>query len=106
MGCYIAFRHKDGRNMNVPMSLYRLNSRNEMFVVIAADFGNNYEEIEIITDFDNLQFSFAGKLNEQDYINKNRIMATLLSDGWDWQKYPDPEIVLLKNLDPNCSIIF
>lgn len=93
-----------GKVIQAPVALYRLNG-GELFLVVGADFSHCRNSISFNSGSPHIEVNQLGKLSEQGYINIDRIRFTLLNDRWDWQKYPDPEIVLLRDKLNNGKII-
>ena len=92
-----------GKVIEAPVALYKLNG-GEMFLVVGADFSPCREKISFNSGSPHIETNQLGKLSEQGYINIDRIRFTLLNDGWNWQQYPDPEIVLIKHNYKNGKI--
>lgn len=93
-----------GKVIQAPVALYRLNG-GELFLVVGADFSHCRNRISFNSGSPNLEANQLGKLSEQGYINVDRIRFTLLNNGWNWQKFPDPEIVLIRDKASNTKII-
>lgn len=92
-----------GKIIQAPVALYRLNG-GELFLVVGADFSHCRNQISFNSGSPHLEANQLGKLSEQGYINIDRIRFTLLNDKWDWKKYPDPEIVLIRDRSTDGKI--
>jgi len=93
-----------GKVIQAPVALYRLNN-GELFLVVGADFSQCRNAISFNSGSPHIEANQLGKLSEQGYINIDRIRFTLLNDGWNWQQFPDPEIVLIRDNSNSGKII-
>ena len=67
---------------------------NPVFYLIASSKANDI----IMEDFDNKLVPELGKLEEQNYIFNQQIINSLRIQEWDFDNYPNPEIVLITKL--------
>lgn len=84
-----------GDIIDAPFSLYHLEKRNEYFMVVGMDLDGLRDRVKFNENSPHLECNQIGKLSEVGFINRERIMHTLYADGWDWIKFPNPEIILI-----------
>jgi hypothetical protein len=85
-----------GKGRHVPYRQYVLNE-NQQFAVIALDFEDLGGVVEI-KDHPGIESQHIGKLSEQNFIFSQQIKNSLLIDDWDFEQYPDPEVLLLTKI--------
>lgn len=67
-------------------------NRYQQFACLGFDRGKIPIAVEPITGID---YTFIGKLSEQGTIFHQQVINSLLKDDWDFEKYPNPEILLI-----------
>ncbi|MFM9952382.1 MAG: hypothetical protein ACKV1O_30915 [Saprospiraceae bacterium] len=80
--------------IEIPYCQFELNP-DQQFAVVATDF-HNYGGFEnVIVETHEVLPEYLGKLSEQNFVFEQRTICSLALEDWDFEKYPDPEIVLL-----------
>ena len=83
-----------GEIIAVPFRQYTLND-DQQFVVIGINNPSHQVQGGIT---DGVESTVMGALSEQNFIFEARTKNTLANDEWDFEKYPDPQIILLTRL--------
>ncbi len=80
----------------VPMVQYTLND-NQQFAVLGIDFDKEPVEFGAVAMADGsiVTSKPMGKLSEQNFIFQAQVKNSLFNDNWDFDKYSNPEIILL-----------
>lgn len=86
-----------GSDITIPFCQYQINDR-QQFVVLAINFD---KQIFSLGDHDGIEYTRMGKLNEQSTIFELQVINSLRIDQWDFDKYPNPEIVLIQPAEEN-----
>jgi hypothetical protein len=82
-----------GAKIKIPCCQYVMNER-QQFVVLAIDFDKSFFTLGY---HEGIEYIPMGKLNEQNFIFESRVINSLRIDGWDFDSYPNPEIVLIQS---------
>lgn len=90
---FLELEHPEKGLLKVPYRQYTLNET-QQFAVIAIDF---LEGIDL-GDHEGIKYDQMGKLQEQNFIFNRQIINSLTIEEWDFDTYPNPEIVLITNL--------
>lgn len=91
---FLELEHPAKGIINVPYRQYQLNDE-QQFAVIAIDFKDGIE----LGEHEGINYDQIGKLEEQGFIFQQQIHNSLLSESWDFEKYPNPEVVLITKID-------
>jgi|ERR1700761_5975546 len=80
----------------VPMVYYTLNE-NQQAAVLGVDFETNPVEFgsSVMENGSVCRSEPMGKLSEQGFMMEARLRNSLRADSWDFETYPNPEILLL-----------
>lgn len=90
---FLELEHPKNGLLKVPYRQYMLNEE-QQFVVIAIDFSEGIE----LGEHDGIKYDQIGKLEEQNFIFNQQIINSLGIQEWDFDNYPNPEIVLITKL--------
>ena len=77
--------------LSVPFLQFKINDE-QQFAAIAIDFDKHKCELGDET----IDVVRRGKLSEQGSVFASQIKNSLKSYGWDYKKYPNPEIVIIQ----------
>ncbi len=72
---------------------YTLNDR-QQFVVIGVDDSRGIEPLLNSPD-PSVEAQPMGRLDDVNFIMKSRTVNSLVDNGWDFELYPNPELILL-----------
>ena len=87
---FLELEHPDQGLIKVPYRQYELNE-GQQFVVIAIDFSEGIE----LGEHEGIKYDQMGKLREQNFIFNQQVINSLVREEWDFDSYPNPEIVLI-----------
>lgn len=87
---FLELQHPTKGLLKVPYRQYVLN-KEQQFAVIAIDFSYGVE----LGEHDGIEYKQMGKLAQQNLIFNRRIINSLTIEEWDFDNYPNPEIVLM-----------
>lgn len=90
---FLELSHPDKGLIRIPYRQYQLNDT-QQFAVIAIDFSEGVE----LGQHEGIEYHAMGKLAEQSFIFSRQIENSLLIQEWDFENYPNPEIVLINKL--------
>lgn len=85
---------EDGKEKRYPHCMFTLSST-QRYSVIGVDFHEHHIEINPGESTRGITYSPLGKLSEQTATFQVQIQNTLIAQGWNFEEYPDPEIVLI-----------
>ena len=80
----------DGNTMEVPCQQFYLNPKQQFLAV-----GTHMIDRLDISSLPDIEITHIGKLSDQNSIFFHMVLNSLRKQGWDLEKYPDPEIVML-----------
>lgn len=90
---FLELEHPEKGLLKVPYRQYTLNE-DQQFAVIAIDFSEGVE----LGEHDGIKYDQMGKLEEQNFIFNQQIINSLELQEWDFDNYPNPEIVLISKV--------
>ena len=70
---------------------------NQQFAVIAIDFSKGVG----LGEHDGIDYVQMGKLEDQHFIFQSQVINSMRIDEWDFDTYPNPEIVLITKTEKN-----
>lgn len=94
---YMPIQRKEGELIHVAFLQFVLNHY-QQFVCLGINFDDYPDGFVFNEGFPHVKVELVGKLSEQGMINMNRIQQSLFENGWDYERYPDPEILLLTDM--------
>lgn len=86
-------KNEDGTMENVPCVQFEI-SKIQQIMVIAVDFERR-KDIKVMGGFPDIDTQLIGKLEQQNTILEIQITNSLAKYQWDFEKYPNPEIILI-----------
>jgi len=90
---FLELDHPVKGKIKVPARQYIMNEH-QQFAVIAVDFSEGIE----LDGHVGFVYDCLGKLENQQIIFNSQIVNSLMNDEWDFEKYPNPEIVIINQL--------
>ncbi len=81
--------------IDAKMAQYAINAK-QQFCVVSVDFGQYPIDFE---DVPGIQYLKIGKLEEQPEVFKAQVCNSLNNDGWDFEAYPNPEVIMINNIN-------
>lgn len=90
---FLELEHPKNGILKIPYRQYVLNQK-QQFVVIAVDFSEGVE----LTEHTGIKYDQMGRLKEQSFLFERQIINSLIREEWDFDNYPNPEIVLITQL--------
>lgn len=90
---FMELHHPEKGLLKIPYRQYTLNEK-QQFVVLAIDFLDGFA----LGEHEGIRYDPMGKLEEQSFIFSSRIINSLQIDQWDFENYPNPEVVLITKL--------
>lgn len=87
-----------GSTLTVPSCQYLLNEK-QQFMVMGVNFDEYPKGMDdIIGENEGMKYTGAGKINDLPFTWQAQAKNSLELDGWDWEAYPNPEIILIENI--------
>ncbi len=90
---FLELMHPEKGLIKIPYRQFWLN-KTQQYAVIAIDFSEGVE----LGDHDGIEYVSLGKLQDQNVIFEAQINNSLRIQEWDFEKYPNPEVVLIARL--------
>lgn len=91
---FLELEHPLKGKLKIPYRQYQMNEERQ-FAVIAIDFSDGIE----LGNYDGIEYLQMGKLEDQHVIFQSQVFNSLRIDEWDFEKFPNPEIVLITKID-------
>lgn len=89
---YLTFVHPGTREkMQIPAIWLKLNDKQQVCII-----GIDFNEIE---EHKGLKYDRIGRLSEQNFIFKQQLTNSLVLQDWNFEEYPDPEVILITVTD-------
>jgi len=84
----------NGSIVMAPMCQLQLNEL-QIAVLIGADCPDDVDRYKIETPDPRVKSTYWGKLSTINFILKQQILNSLFLQDWDFETYPDPELIFL-----------
>ncbi len=94
---YATLKGKDGKDISVPTSQFRLNE-NQAAYIVGLDFDDLGGLVEI-QDRPGFESFHMGKLSEINFIMQCQLTNSLVLDGFPLDECPDPEVTIVTALN-------
>ena len=86
--------HTSGKETIVPYCQFVLNE-DQQFACIAIDFDKYGGWKSFFCENEYVEYAYRGKLSQQGGIFESQVINSLKVEGWDFEKNPDPEIIII-----------
>lgn len=84
--------------------LHLLLNEDQQFVVLGMDFNmNGNKNVSFNQEVPDVKVDRMGKLEDISIILQHQLRNSLYIYEWDFQNYPNPEILLLTNILNSCQ---
>lgn len=89
--------------IHVPACQFEINPKQQV-AVVGLTYAEEVTGFAAIAD-ERTQVEFIGKLDEQSFVFMKQMENSLIAEGWDFLRFPNPRLFLLQKKDDSKIII-